>query len=264
MTQSYVQLPGLTNPREVWVLSHWLPRREQVITALQLRINEVVGTSGDEVENEADPRTTSMRQGIGLVMALGLLAGALPFFVNWINGISAGTAGPLARLAQRAEAQSNLWSALPLPLHIWRDTAGTVAGLDPRLPGWIAALLSALGEWINWPLGWLAFWLVYGLGILVVAKLFGARTTLQRFYAATAYAYTPLLLMALSPIPCLGALVSLAGLVWAAVLYVHAVYVVTDLDFGRALLSVLLPAVGALLGGLIFTGALLATLASGL
>jgi hypothetical protein len=263
-TQSYVESPNLTDPSEVWALSHWLPQREQVITALQLRINEVVGVTGDEAENEADPRTTSMRQGIGLVTALGLLAGALPFFVNWINGIQAGTAAPLARLTQRAEAQSELWSALPLPMYIWQDTASTIAGLDPRLPGWLAALLSALGEWINWPLGWLACWLVYGLGILIVAKLFGARTTLPRFYAATAYAYTPLLLMALSPIPCLGPLMSLVGLVWAAVLYVHAVYVVTDLDFGRALLSVLLPAVGALLGGFILTGALLATLISGM
>jgi hypothetical protein len=260
MSQSYLQLPGLNDPREVWSPGNWLPQRQQVTTALQLRINEVIGASGDEAENEADPRTTSMRQGLGLVFLLGLLAGALPFFVNWINGIRAGAAAPLARLAQQTAAQAELWSWAPLPFAIWSDTAGTIAGLDPRLPGWLAALLSALGEWLNWPLSWLSFWLVYGLGILVVAKIFGTRTTLPRFYAATAYAYTPLLLTALTPIPCLGALAVLVGLGWTVVLYIHAVYVVTGLDIGRSILSVVLPAAVSVLLGLVVTGALLTTL----
>jgi hypothetical protein len=259
-SDSYVALPGEASPREVWALSNWLPQLDQVRAALQLRIDEVIGATGDEAENEADLATTSMRQGLGLVVALGLIAGALPFLVNWIQAARAGTTVQLLRLARSVGEQSEVWGALPLPLEVWSNTAHTIAGLDPRLPGWLAALLSALGEWINWPLSWLTLWLVYGLGVLVVCKLFGAPATLQRFYAATAYAFTPLLLMALSPIPCLGALATVVGVIWLVVMYIHAVYVVTGLDMGRAILSVLLPAAFVALLGLVVFGATLFSL----
>jgi hypothetical protein len=256
-SDSYVTLPGDAGVREVWAPGNWLPQIEQVRVALQLRIDEVIGVTGDEAENEADLATTSMRQGLGLVVALGLIAGALPFLVNWIQAARAGTTVQLLRLARSVGEQSEAWGALPLPLEVWSNTARTIAGLDPRLPGWLAALLSALGEWINWPLGWLTLWLVYGLGVLAVSKLLGAPVTLQRFYAATAYPFTPLLLTALSPIPCLGALATLIGFIWLVVMYVHAVYVVTGLDMGRAILSVLLPAALVALLGLVVFGATL-------
>jgi hypothetical protein len=259
-SDSYVVLPGDADLREVWALSNWLPQTEQVRIALQLRVDEVIGATGDEAENEADLATTSMRQGLGLVVLLGLIAGALPFLVNWIQAARAGTTVPLLRLAQSAGEMSAAWGTLPLPLEAWSNTASTIAGLDPRLPGWLAALLSALGEWINWPLNWLALWLVYGLAVLTISKLFGAQATLQRFYAATAYAFTPLLLTALSPVPCLGALATLAGVIWLVVMYIHAVYAVTGLDMGRAILSVLLPAALAVLLGMVVLGATLFSL----
>ncbi|RIK35608.1 MAG: hypothetical protein DCC55_29835 [Chloroflexi bacterium] len=259
-SDSYVALPGDASTREVWSLNNWLPRIEQVRAALQLRIDEVIGATGDEGENEADLATTSMRQGMGLVFVLGVLAGALPFVVNWISATRAGTALPLLRLVQNLNEQGDQWATLPLPLDIWVDTARTLAGVDPRAPGWLVAFLSALGEWINWPLNWLALWLVYGLGVLVVSKLLGGPTTLQRFYAATAYAFTPLLLAALSPIPCLGALATFVGIVWMVVMYIHAVYVVTGLDMGRAILSVFLPAALVAVVGVIMLGATILSL----
>jgi hypothetical protein len=251
--ESFVEVSGHADRHEIWALRNWLPHPEQVRMALQLRIDEVIGVTGDERENEGDLDTTSMRQGIGLIVALGLAAGALPFLVNWFVGARAGTALPLARLAQRTGDPNPSW----LPLDIWADTAQTVAGLDPRLPGWLAAFLSALGEWINWPLAWLAGWLVYGLGVLVVARLLGSTGTLPRFYAATAYAWTPLLLTALSPIPCLGALAILVGVVWMAVMYVHAVYTVSGLEMVQVILAVLLPGAVALLFTLLVGGVLL-------
>lgn len=259
-SDSHVVLPGDAGTHEVWALSNWLPQIEQVRAALQLRIDEVIGTTGAEAENEADLATTSMRQGLGLVVALGLLAGALPFVVNWINAARAGTTVQLLRLAQGVGERGEAWGALPLPLEVWANTARTIAGMEPRLPGWLAALLSALGEWINWPLSWLALWLVYGLGVLVVSKLFGSPATLQRFYAATAYSFTPLLLASFSPIPCLGALATLAGVIWMVVMYIHAVYVVTGLEMGRAILSVFLPAALVAVVGLVTLSALIFTL----
>jgi hypothetical protein len=268
--QSYLPLPGLSDNREVWALSQWLPQRGQIISAVQLRIDEVVGHMGDESENEADVRTTSMRQGLGLVVLAGLVAGALPFLVNLIIGIRAGTALPLVRLAgalsERSASGAGPGGGDPLsaalPLDVWAETARTIAGLDPLLPGWIAALLSALGEWVNWPLNWLTFWLVYGLGVLLVAKLFGAPTTVQRFYAATSYAFVPLVLTGLAPIPCVGGLASVVALFWMFALYVHAVQVVTDVGIPKAVISVLLPAAGGLLLSLILAGSIFVSLFS--
>jgi hypothetical protein len=256
---SFVRLPGQADRQELWALRNWLPHPAQVRMALQLRIDEVIGASADERENEGDLSTTSMRQGIGLIVALGLMAGALPFLVNLVGAIQAGTALPLAQLAQAVQSQEAIWRYLPLPVDIWVETAQTIAGLDTRLPGWLAALLSALGEWVNWPLGWLTGWLVYGLAVLLVTKLLGATTTLQRFYTATAYAWTPLLLTIFSPIPCLGAAAALLGGVWMVVMYIHAVYTVSGLDMGRVLLSLLLPWAVALLGSLLFAASLLMT-----
>ncbi|HMN29212.1 MAG TPA: Yip1 family protein [Caldilineaceae bacterium] len=251
-TDSFLHVPGQAGRHEVWALGNWLPHPAQVRTALQLRIDEVVGARGDESENEAAPDTTSMRQGIGLIVALGLAAGALPFLVNWFVAARAGTALPLVRLAQRTALPRVDW----LPLQIWADAAHTIAGIDPRIPGWLAALLSALGAWVNWPLGWLSGWLVYGLAVLFVAKLLGAPTTLSRFYAATAYAWTPLLLTALSPIPCLGALAGLVAVIWMVVMYIHAVHTVSGLEFAQTLLAVILPGAVAFLLTLLLGGAL--------
>ena len=258
--ESFLEVAGHADTQDVWALSQWLPQPEQVRMALQLRINEVVGPAAGETENEADLSTTSMRQGIGLVVSLGLVAGFLPFLVDWFRAARMGAPLPLLRLVQQADSQGAAWRNLPWPMEVWAETARAMAGLDPRLPGWLAALLSALGEWVNWPLGWLTLWLVYGLSILAVCKLFGAGTTLQRFYAATAYAYTPLLLTALSPIPCLGVLAGFIGVVWSAVMYIHAVYVVTGLDMGRAILAVIIPLAAGLLLGVVLAGALLTTL----
>ena len=259
-TESYLQLPGDEAAAAIWTPSNWLPRRAQVVSAVQLQIDEVIGATGREDENEADVRTTSMRQGIGLVFVLGLAAGLLPFLVNWFNATRAGTALPLLRFAQQWQQIDATGAEPPFPFGVWIDTARTVAGLEPRLPGWLAAFFSALGEWINQPLSWLALWLVYGLGILIVSHIFGGRTTLQRFYAATAYAFTPLLLTVLTPIPCLGALATFVAVIWMIVLYTHAVQVVTELDLGRALLSVLLPGALALLFAIVAGGAFIVTI----
>jgi hypothetical protein len=258
--QSYLPLPGLSEDSKVWTLSQWLPQRAQVISAVQLRIDEVVGVTGDEFENEADVRTTSMRQGMGLVALTGLVAGALPFLANLITAIRAGTALPLARMANTLSERSVIGAALPLD--VWAETAQTIAGLDPRLPGWLAALFSALGGWVNWPLNWLTFWLVYGFGVLLVAKLFGAPTTLQRFYAATSFAFVPLVLTGLSPIPCIGGLAGLVALFWMFILYVHAVQVVTDIGIPKAVICVLLPAAGGVLLSLIIAGSIFVSLLS--
>jgi hypothetical protein len=116
------------------------------------------------------------------------------------------------------------------------------------MPGILAGFLSALGVWINTPLTWLTYWIVYGLFVFGLARLMGAKNTLQAFYAATAFAAVPLVLMGLGPIPWIGPLLVLAALVLALAVYYGAVRYVTGLDGGRTFLSMLLPlAVGVVL-----------------
>lgn len=238
--------------------SGWLPRWAQVLAALRLEFD--VPEPGRAFG--ADPATpleqgaasevtvwdTCMRQALGLVVVAGLLAGVIPFVVNWVSSAQAGGVLPLVQLARAAQAQdlvplAPLWSALQ-----------DLGGLQPAVfPVWLAAFLAALGEWINQPLNWLTWWIAYGAAVLLTAKVWGAPTTLQRFYALTGYAAVPLVLTGLGPIPFLGPVVSFVAVVWTLTVYGRAVSAVTGLSFGRTVLAILLP--GAVLG-------LLATLAA--
>ena len=270
----------------------WLPPFQQMIDVLQFRLDAVMGamrdqhtalviTSIDEPEmtepemtsvkldNSATPAlataqstatATSMRQGMGLVVAMALIAGLLPFLVNWVIAGRTGTALPLVQIARTMDARPGASDSTPLPMQAWEETAKTIVGLPPRLPGWLAAGLSALGVWVNQPLNWLTYWLVYGLGILLVSKLLGATTTLQRFYAATSYAYLPLLLTILQPIPYLGALLTFVAVIWTIVLYVRIVQLLTGLNIGRSVLSVLLPGAVAMLVAFLAVSALILSL----
>lgn len=226
--------------------SAWLPTRAQMMQGAQAQFD--LPPSAAEAASELGPWQTSMRQGLGLVVAAALVAGILPVVLAWIAATRLGTALPLVQAAQLAhlDPAAARWLG---PLQDFLDQARTLAGMEPAVfPGWLAALVSAVGVWINWPLRWLAWWIVYGLGVMVAAKLLGATTTLPRFYALTAYAALPLVLLALGPIPCLGAVATVIALVWAVVVYVAATRAVTGFSLARALACVALPAAaGALL-----------------
>ena len=212
------------NPR------HWLPTPQKMSDAVQLRASGFT--------------ETTMRQSLGMVLVLGLLAGFIPFLVNWEQAATAGNALPLARLG----AQASRFQATPLtfisPMFepvILGETVQLIVGLPQPLPGWLAAFLSALGEWINWPLRWLALWIVYGALVMACNKALGATNRLQPFFAATGFAAAPLILVGLSPVPCLGRICSAVGVIWAFVVYARANEEVTNLPRSRSLAAVLLP-----------------------
>ncbi len=224
--------------------SGWLPSRRQIQAAVQLDFSEGVGD-------------LSMRQGLGLVVVAALVAGLLPFLVNWVMATQAGVAAPLVQWA-RSAGQAG---ALGPGAEVW-GVAQTIAGLPPSgLPGWLAAFLSALGGWINWPLRWLAWWIVYGAGVLIFAKALGAGTTLQQFYRFTGYGAVPLVLMGLGPIPYLGGLAVLIGIVWMLLVYAAGVRAVTALDWGRTVIAVVLPGATVAMVGLLTLVSLLVSLA---
>lgn len=211
-------------------MSDWLPAPNQMRDAARLRPDAYPGTT--------------MRQALGLITVLGLCAGLLPFFWNWFLAANIGAALPLARLAMAFDRGSGQAADFTLFLphaDVLVSTVQALAGLEPAVPGWTAAGISALGEWLNWPLSWMRIWLVYGLLVMAICKGLGATVTLQRFYGATGYAAVPLLLTGLSPIPCLGPLAAIAGAVWSFLVYARAVQSVTGLVQSRALLGVVLP-----------------------
>lgn len=211
-------------------LRNWLPTPQKMSDAVQLRASGFTDTT--------------MRQSLGMVFLLGLMAGFLPFLANWEQATTAGTALPLARLGAQAarlqETPLSYLSAFLDPVHLG-ELLQMIAGLPQPLPGWLAAFLSAFGEWINWPLRWLSIWIVYGALVMGCNKALGATSRLQPFFAATGFAAAPLLLIGLSPIPCLGRVSSVAGVIWAFIVYARANEEVTRLPRRRSLAAVLLP-----------------------
>ncbi len=175
-----------------------------------------------------------------MIVLAALAAGLLPFLWNWISAGRMGTGVPLAELQEAVSAMPML-AANRRGASVDRSIA-MVAGLQPAVfPGWMAAGLSSLGVWINTPLQWLLWWIVYGLAVLLIAKILGATTTLQQFYTLTSFAFLPLMLTGLGPIPCLGTLAVLAALFWALAVYVAGVRSATRLSFGMSLLCTILP-----------------------
>jgi hypothetical protein len=230
----------------IW--QYWMPTPQQMSDAIQLRRNAYT--------------SITMQQAMGMIVFMALIAGLIPFISSWILAARMGAALPLAQLAT---AMGELRDALPwlsvatpgLDPNAMTDFTMTAAGLDQPLPDWLAAGLSAFGGWLSWPINWLTVWIVYGALVVVANKAFGATMTLQYFYAATGYAALPLLLTGLSPIPCLGPLATLVGVVWAAVIYIRANEEVTGLTRGKAGAATLLPILLLALLALILLGTFL-------
>ncbi|HAJ35333.1 MAG TPA: hypothetical protein DCL15_06530 [Chloroflexi bacterium] len=233
---THIVMPGRA-PREEWMQRrYWLPDFNQMWNAARLNLADAL----DPFERRTI--TVSMRQGIGLIVVLGLLAGIPTLLANLWLGLSMGTAVPLAAAATSLAELAAGYPANPVVSEI-AHTAGLLAGIEPRMPGLLAALLSALGLWLNWPLSWLANWIVYGAVVAGLARLMGAPNNLQTLFAATSFTAVPLVLTGLSPIPFIGPLAAVTGVIWAFVLYYQAVRRVTGLDATRTLLSLLLPIV---------------------
>jgi hypothetical protein len=234
-SSAFLRADGTIAPSRRGWWSGWLPTMSQIQQAIQLRALSSPDTAPDTV---SDVWALSMRQGMGLVIVAALIAGFIPFLFNTVTALRVGAPLPFVELAQQTQ------SAAGVPPSELERAFGTLAGLQPAvLPGWLAALLSTVGAWINWPLRWLAWWLVYGTATLLAAKVWGAPTTLQWFLAVTSYAAVPLILVGLSPIPCLGFVAQIVAVAWMAAVYVTSVRAVTGLDYLRAAVAIILPAV---------------------
>ncbi|MFZ1770235.1 MAG: hypothetical protein WAU00_13610 [Caldilinea sp.] len=233
---THVTLPGRA-PREEWTQRrHWAPGFGQMWNAARLNLPDALDPF------ERGVVTVSMRQGIGMIVVLGLLAGVLPWLANLWLGLSMGTAAPLAAAAASLTNFAAGYTSNATVTQV-SDAARLMAGIEPRMPGFLAALLSSLGLWLNWPLSWLSNWIVYGAIVAGLARLMGGNVVLQTLFAATSFTAVPLLLTGLAPLPFIGPLALVASLVWAIALYYLAVRQVTQLDAARTLLCMFLPIV---------------------
>jgi hypothetical protein len=221
--------------KEDWLSwRQWLPDLQQIVDAARLSVKDAVDPW------EKGRVTVSMRQGGGMIVVLGLLAGIIPLIGNLWMSIRMQTTVPMAQLGDAASQLLTAYTGVA-PLDVVGHTLQTIAALDPRMPGIFAALLSSIGIWINWPLGWLTTWIVYGTAVFAMARLMGATAMLQSFFAATSFAAVPLVLTGFAPIPWIGPLIALVGIVLAVVVYFKAFQFVTQLDAGRTLACLLLP-----------------------
>lgn len=245
--QTYVVQPGQFK-RDDWLRwSNWMPSLDQLGAAARLQVKDAVDPW------ERDTVTVTMRQGLGMIVLLGLVAGIVPLIANLWLAVPLQTSVPLAQAGNNAAQMTAAYGG-NLPIGIIGSAVQTAAGLEPRMPGFLAALLSALGLWINTPLTWLAWWIVYGTVVFAAARLMGAANTLQAFFAATSFAAVPLLLTGLAPIPWIGVLLAFAGTVLAFAVYFQAMHIVTRLDAGRTALCMLLPLSVGLVLPLLATG----------
>jgi len=253
MTETFLHLPEKATTPDLWSPRGWLPAWGQTRAALTLHVDQVISPWDEEQAAQSNWTMTSMRQGLGLVVLAALIGGLIPFVVNWVQAAQIGTALPLLSLARYAEQQSAVAALSPFT-GAWTEAVRTVAGLPPSLPGWLAAGLSALGAWVNWPLTWLTIWLIYGAGVLAALKGQGATNTLPHLYAATSYAFVPLVLFGLRPLPYIGVLFALTGAIWALLIYGQAVRTLTHLSNQRVIVSLLVPLVAAMLLSLAVLG----------
>lgn len=298
----------------IWYLNSqpgWLPSLQQMVDALRMDVGQrpvelatrddfIVDPEGDPATQQPQPRSVvpaawhpfaiSMRQGVGMICAIGLLAGLIPFIVNWTVAGRAGVALPLAQSMRVYDATIDALTrgrdATPLaaqmfygpdasPVDETEEALDTLSGTamdqamreiatqSPIWPGWIVAGLSSLGEWINWPLRLLTIWLVYGTIVLLVCQWLGATTTIQNYLAATSYAVLPILLYALIPIPYLGLLAALIGTLGAIIVYFVTARTVTGLNMLQTFLAMIAPIGLIFIVGMILLGLFALSLAGG-
>jgi hypothetical protein len=91
---------------------------------------------------------------------------------------------------------------------------------------------------------------------LIAVRLLGGMAKLAEFLGMVSLYVIPGLLGLLSPVPCLGFILLLAGAIWSIVVYVKAVSVTSGLDAGRSILAVFAPILAIILLGLVISSLL--------
>jgi len=118
-----------------------------------------------------------------------------------------------------------------------------IAVLPTVLPRPVRAIFQAVAQTIEMPFSLLATLMGYGVLVHIVALILGGKGSIQQMLGVTSLAMIPRVADAFGFVPCVGALIGLLGLAWAAVMYVKATSVVHEVSVPRAVVAVILPAV---------------------
>lgn len=209
----------------------WLPTFEQMRMAALQQIDLAVGPDAAGVPFHRGLHS-SMRQGFGLVGVVALLATLPTTIASWLD---LGVATLFAPLAGVAGVLTGNWGRAAELALFGMDSAT----LENSVAG--APWLWALGAWLGAPMRFWTIWLVGGLLVFMVARMIGARNTLPRFFAATGYAFLPLLLLVLLPVPIVGAVALVVALILFVLAYAQGVQVATQMEWGHVLIAMGLP-----------------------
>jgi hypothetical protein len=196
-------------------------------------------------------------RGIVLIVVITLVATLVSFGVNLVNGVRPVNLVNMEQDIRNAFEQQfrfnpayqdpELRRVMEQVLSVVIPMSKDLAQVPSPLPRGITGFFQALGGW-----------LFYGALVLIAVNLLGGSAKLPNFLGMVSLYVIPSLLRLLQPVPCVGWLLALIGVIWSVVIYVKAVSVATDLDAGRAVLAVFAPAVAILLLGLLV--AILATI----
>lgn len=124
-------------------------------------------------------------------------------------------------------------------LQILSETYEAVIALPTPLPGPVAAAAWGLGKMASQPFNYLATLLMLVIFTHIAATRLGGSGTIQQMLGLGALATAPLALEALTIIPAISIIISLAAYFWSLMVLILATSVAHRIDAGRATLAVL-------------------------
>ena len=149
-----------------------------------------------------------------------------------------GAAGAVAMGTAALQSLSGLSGDLDLPT--LTPAFGTVGAF-------INAFVNAFVSWIVWAL------VTYLIGV----KMFNGESTVPEMMRLIGFAQAPRLMSVFGFIPCIGALISLAGWIWAIVTGVIAIQEGLDLDSGKSFATIILSVIAVVIVNLVIVGPIL-------
>jgi len=149
-----------------------------------------------------------------------------------------GAAGTVAMGTAALQSLSGLSGDLDLPT--LTPAFGTVGAF-------INAFVNAFVSWIVWAL------VTYLIGV----KMFNGESTVPEMMRLIGFAQAPRLMSVFGFIPCIGALISLAGWIWAIVTGVIAIQEGLDLDSGKSFATIILSVIAVVIVNLVIVGPIL-------
>lgn len=207
--------------------------------------------------------------GLILIVVVSLIAGSIPFVVDLVERVSP---FDFAQVRREMDEGMEVWRQfMPDDPEFQRQfnenwewglrMGERFAQLRPPLGNVFSGFFEALSSYLSSPLSSLGNWMLYAALVLLAAQLLGGKGTLPIWLGTSALYVIPTLLGILRPVQCVGGLLALIGFGWGLVIYIKALTVSAELDWGKAILAVFAPAVVLFLLLLAFVSTLVAWLA---